>query len=143
MWKYNLVFLIFLFVSCKNSNSNFLANNIKITISADTSTILFENLDKHALYDISADSLSTKQWENIIAVYPKVDDDLQDLQNPLKGDYQILNDKITFTPQNPLKKQSYLVEIYIEELNDQTWDIIKKSNSPFVKHPIKKIITLR
>lgn len=143
MWKYNFVFLIFLFVSCRNSNSNSLANHIKISISADTSAILFENLDKHALNDISADSLSTKQWENVIAVYPKVDDDLQDLQTPLRGNYQILNDKITFTPQNPLKKQSYLVEIFIEEPNDQPWDIIKKSNSPFVKHPIKKIITLQ
>lgn len=144
MWRLNILILLFLSMSCNNPNSNLLANTIEISLSADSSSILIKNIDKPIIEILTADSLSQTQWQANISVYTKTkDEDMQDLEQPLPGDYTFKENQLAFKPTNPFKKgERYLVELYLRNPDGNLLEKLKPAGSPFNQKPIQKIIKL-
>ncbi|MFC5282462.1 hypothetical protein [Pedobacter alpinus] len=141
MWKYNLVIILFLAVACQNNSSNLLANKIEIIVSKDSSALILKNIDEYIIKELAADTLSTAQWQSNIAVYKKVEEDLQDLENPLAGKYAIVKNNIVFRPSQPFKKaEYYLVAIYMQKPDDNLLNHLKGTKSLFNNQPIQKTI---
>ena len=141
MWKYNLAIILIFLVSCQNSKSNLLANNLNITLSKDSCCIEIKNIESYILEQLTADSLSNEQWQSNLAVYKKVEDDLQDLEHPLTGDYEIINKVLTFIPKEPfVKGETYLVELYLQLPEDNLFDKLKTGSKPFSPKPITKLV---
>lgn len=141
MWKYNLVIILFLAIACQNNSSNLLANKIEISVSMDSTSLLISHIDDYILKELALDSLSLAQWQSNIAVYEKVEDDLQDLERPLIGNYTILNNNIVFTPIQPFKKSEYyLVAIYMQKPDDNLLNHLKGTKSLFNNQPLQKTI---
>ncbi len=142
MWRLNIVILLILSTSCNHSDSNLLANKIEISTSSDSCCIVIKNINKSVVKTLITDSLSETQWQNNIAVYRKTaDEDLQDLEKPVSGDYSLKDNELIFKPKIPFKKgERYLVEVYLQNPDDGLLSKLKTSNSPFNQKPIQKII---
>ena len=142
MWRLNILFLLFLSMSCNNPNSNLLANTIKISLNADSSCVLIQNIDPSIIEILAVDSLSQTQWQNNVAVYKKTnDDDLQELEKPIPGNYSIIESQLVFKPNSAFKKgERYLVALYLRNPDGNLLDQLRPSNSPFRQKPIQKII---
>ena len=129
-------------MSCNHPNSNLLANKIEISLSLDSCCIVIKNINKSVIKTLITANLSVAQWQNNISVYKKTaEEDLQDLEKPMPGDYSLKNDELVFKPKNPFKKgERYLVEVYLQNPDDGLFSKLKTSNSPFNQKPIQKII---
>ncbi len=142
--KYSLCifFLGLLHCSCGSGNNRQLADEIKVSISKDSAQIVIKGIDDFILKELASDSLSSEEWRNNIAVYPKSgDEDLQDLEQPVQGDYVIQDSGILFKPLKPFKKgRRYMVELYLQHPEGEVIDQLKPSNSPFNQKPIRKVV---
>nr|WP_294899040.1 hypothetical protein [uncultured Pedobacter sp.] len=129
-------------MSCNNSDSNLLANKIEISGSADSCCIFIRNIDKSVVKTLIADGLTLVQWQSNISVYKKTDDeDVQDLEKPIPGNYILRNNQLIFKPTKPFKKgERYLVALYLQNPNGGLLSKLKTSNSPFNQKPIQKVI---
>ena len=119
-----------------------LANQIEISLSPDSSSVLIQNIDPSIIKILTVDSLSQTQWQNSISVYRKTaDEDLQDLEKPLPGEYRITEGHLAFTPAEPFKKgERFLVVLYLQNPDGNLLNQLKSSNSPISRNPIQKII---
>ncbi len=139
MWKINIIILLFSMASCHSSESNLLAN--KIEIATDSCCILVKNIDNSVLEQLVVDSISQDQWQSSLAIYHKVEDDLQDLEKPLTGNYRVEKEQLVFKPNQPFKKgEYYLVELYLQNPDGNLLSKLKSSGSPFNQQPIQKTI---
>lgn len=139
MWKINIITLLFSMACCQSSESNLLAK--KIEISTDSCCIFIKNIDNSVLAQLVVDSLSQQQWESSLAVYKKADEDLQDLEKPLQGNYFVTNQQLVFKPKQPFKKgEYYLVELYLQNPDGNLLRKLKGSDSPFKQQPIQKTV---
>ena len=67
--------------------------------------------------------------------------DLQDLEKPVEGDYQVKNAAVVFKPSKPfVKSETYIVELYLQHPKGDLMDKLKPSNSPFNQNPVRKEI---
>ncbi|MEO5909651.1 MAG: hypothetical protein ABIP95_02130 [Pelobium sp.] len=133
-----LVILIVVF-SCNRPPKNLLVDEIKIDLSKDSSEILIKGIDPFIFKQIALDSLSEKDWQNILAVYFKVEEDLQDLQSPIKGVYSIQKNIIRFKPDTTFKKgKEYLVEIYVQKPNTEITENLRRDQQLFDQNYISK-----
>jgi hypothetical protein len=132
-------FYAFLFCACNSQSNNLIGQQITISMSNDSASIIVKGIDLFILKELSADSLSNKSWGETFSVYPKTNEDNQDFQYRIPGKYKIQNGIIYFTPLQPFKKEmGYLVEFYIYQPNTEITQQLKTKNSPFKKTFIKK-----
>lgn len=125
--------------SCNRPPKNLLVDEIKIDLSKDSSEILIKGIDPFIFKQITLDSLSEKDWQNILAIYLKVDEDLQDLQSPIKGSYSIQDNIIRFKPDTTFTKgKEYLVEIYVQKPNSEITEKLKSDQQLFNQNYISK-----
>ena len=141
MNKLVLIFIVVLF-ACNSQSNNQLVEVIKVAIDKDSSSLLITGFDPFILKELKADSLSEKDWQQNLAVYPQVEEDLQDLQKPIPGKYKLINNVIIFKPlQRFTKGKTYVVELYLQNPNTDVMQQLKPQNSPFKNQYIKKVIS--
>lgn len=137
-------FLIFglLFTSCHQKLNNPLSDEIKVNISLDSSAILVSGINPLLMNELKADSLPDSAWQHVMSIYPKVDEDIQELQKPLKGGYIIQRKDILFKPDTSFKKgKSYFIEFYIQQPNSSVLDELKSNVAPLHPKIIRKEVT--
>ncbi|MDA9555764.1 hypothetical protein N9R54_05975 [Pelobium sp.] len=128
-------------LACNSQTNNRLAQTLKIEISKDSSSIVLSGIDLFVLKELNADSLSWQSWQQNLAVYPLVEEDLQDIQKPLSGVYKTEKVKIIFTPNQKFKRgSSYSVEVYLKNPDTEITQQLRPQNSPFHQNYIKKIV---
>ena len=128
--------------ACHPKSNNLLSDEIKVNISKDSSAILFSGIDPFILKELSADSLTDSTWQQYFAIYPKVDEDIQELQKPLKGDYEIQKADILFKPEQAFEKgKTYLIELYIQQPNSSVLDELRSKVEPLHPKIIRKEVT--
>lgn len=131
-----------LITSCHPKSNNQLSEEIKVNISKDSSAILFSGIDPFILNELKSDSLTDSTWQQYFAIYPKVDEDIQGLQKPLKGAYQIQNEDISFKPDASFTKgKTYLIELYIQQPNSSVLDELRSKVEPLRPKFIRKEVT--
>ncbi|TKC00603.1 hypothetical protein [Pedobacter cryophilus] len=141
MNKLVLIFIVVLF-ACNSQTNNKLVDVIKVAINKDSTILLISGLDPFILKELEADSLSEKDWQQNVSVYPQVEEDLQDLQKPILGKYKLTNNVIIFEPLQRFQKgKNYVVEIYLQNPNTDVVQQLKPQNSPFKNQYIKKVIS--
>ncbi len=126
--------------SCNSKNNNKLADEITISIKKDSTQILINGIDAFIIKELKSDTLSLLDLGNSISVYHKSqDEDLQDLEKPIEGNFQLQKSTIIFQPLKPLiKSETYIVELYLQHPQGDVIDKLKPSNSPFNQKPITK-----
>lgn len=141
--KRNFFFLLLLSVcSCKSTSNNQLVEEISISTNPDSTQIFVNGIDPFILKELKLDSLSQSDWRKNISVYLKTkDEDLQDLEKPVEGDYQVQNATVVFKPiKHFVKSETYIVELYLQNPKGELMDKLKSTNSPFNKNPVRKEI---
>lgn len=128
--------------ACHPKSNNQLSDEIKVNISSDSSAILFSGIDPFILEELNADSLTDSTWQRYFAIYPKVDEDIQELQKPLKGNYKIQKADILFKPEQAFEKgKTYLMELYIQQPNSSVLDELRSKVEPLHPKIIRKEVT--
>lgn len=141
MYKICLLAILIFFFSCNSRTNNKLEELVKIEINQDSSAIEVKGIDSFILNELKSDSLSKENLSANFSVFNKVDEDLQDLERPIKGQYQLTEIGIYFKPDKPFKKnKSYLIELYIQNPNTDIEQQLKRGNSIFHKQIIRKEI---
>lgn len=141
--KRNLFFLLLISLcSCKSTSNNQLVEEISISINPDSTQIFVTGIDPFILKELKSDSLSPLDWKRNISVYLKTkDEDLQDLEKPMEGNFRVQNATVVFKPIKPfLKSKTYIVELYLQNPKGDLMDKLKPSNSPFNQNPVRKEI---
>jgi hypothetical protein len=140
MNKVFLILIVIIALSCNSQTNNKLEDVIEVVLNKDSSSLVVKGIDPFILKELAADSLNPQEWENNLAVYPKAkEEDLQDLEKSLKGNFKVQNSTIVFKPLNPfVKSKTYIVELYLQHPNGSIIDKLKPSNSPFNQTPIRK-----
>ncbi|MBD3747952.1 MAG: hypothetical protein IE931_00500 [Sphingobacteriales bacterium] len=128
--------------SCHPKSNNQLSDEIRVKISRDSSAILFSGIYPFILKELSADSLTDATWQHYFAIYPKVDEDVQELQKPLKGDYEIQKGDILFKPEQAFEKgKNYLIELYIQQPHSSILEELRSKVEPLQPKIIRKEVT--
>ena len=135
-----LSFLIFFF-SCNSRTSNQLETKMSIQITKDSAAIEVKGIDAYILNELQTDTLNVVNWNSHFSVFNKVEEDVQDLETPIKGNYQLIENGISFKPESPFKKnKTYLVELYIQKPNTDISQQLKREYSVFKNEIIRKEI---
>jgi len=114
---------------------------MKIEINQDSSVIEVKGIDTFILNELKSDSLSKENLSTNFSVFNKVDEDVQDLERPLRGRYQLTENGILFKPEAPFKKKkTYLIELYFQNPNTDITQKLKTGNSLFSHEIIRKEI---
>jgi hypothetical protein len=136
-----LVTFVIIFVSCNSQSNNKLNGQVKINLSKDSTAIVIKGIDQFILNEFRTDTLSEEKLQSNFSVFNKVEEDLQDLEKPIKGNYQLIENGISFKPKSPFKKNKiYLVELYIQNPNTDITQQLKRGNSIFKNELIRKEI---
>ncbi len=112
--RVNLLVLVLLFslFSCNPSANNLLQNQIKIYLNTDSSAVIVSGFNPIELEELKKDSF--QNYHQLFEVFVKVDEELQDLQKPIEGEYAIKDSILTFKPIKNFKSgNTYLVECYL------------------------------
>lgn len=141
MNKLVLIFLVVLF-ACNSQTNNKLVEVINIAVNKDSTSLLISGFDPFILKELATDTLFEKDWQQNLSVYPQVEEDLQDLQQPILGKYKVDNGIIIFEPMQRFQKgKSYVIELYLQNPNIELVQQLKPQNSPFKNQYIKKVIS--
>lgn len=139
MYKVCLLLFLIFFFSCNSRTNNQLEETLKININKDSTAIIINGIDEFILNELKTDTLTEEMWQSNFSVFNKVDEDLQDLERPIRGVYQFEGNTISFKPANPfLKNKTYLIELYIQNPNTDISQQLKRGNSPFHRDIIRK-----
>jgi hypothetical protein len=114
---------------------------MSIQITKDSAAIEVKGIDAYILNELQTDTLNIVNWNSHFAVFNQAEEDVQDLEIPIKGNYQLIENGISFKPKFPFKKNKiYLVELYIQNPNTDISQQLKRGNSVFKKEIIRKEI---
>ena len=114
---------------------------MSIQITKDSAVIEVKGIDAYILNELQTDTLNVVNWNSHFSVFNKVEEDVQDLETPIKGNYQLIENGISFKPESPFKKnKTYLVELYIQNPNTDISRQLKRGNSIFKNEIIRKEI---
>lgn len=141
MYKICLLLFLIFFFSCNSRTTNQLESAISIQVAKDSSKIEVLGIDEFILNEFKADTLTEENWQSNFSVFNKVEEDLQDLERPIKGNYQLIEKGISFKPETPFQKNKiYWVELYIQNPNTDISQQLKRGNSVFKSEIIRKEI---
>lgn len=101
--------------------------SIRITLSADSSSVELHRVPKTILDYLQTDSLSQQEWQSFFSVYRDASDpEFRDMQPALDGNYILKDSLILFIPNEKFKKDSaYNARCYTRHLMAKPSDIIK------------------
>lgn len=141
MYKICLLLFSILFFSCNTRTNNKLAERITININQDSSAIEVKGISVFILNELKSDSSTKENLSTNFLVFDKVEEDLQDLERPITGQYKFTELGISFKPDKPFQKnKTYIIELYILNQNAAVEQQLKRGNSLFHKQIIQKEI---
>lgn len=131
-----------LLFGCTNQKENTLSERLEISFDQKTKALVVSNIDDYIINSIQEDLKTDSSLNNSLAVFIKTEDeDLQDLEKPLAGKYQLEKNSILFLPIFPfVKGESYLVEIYLQNPSGDVSNLLKSGNSILQNQTIQKVI---
>lgn len=131
-----------LLFGCTNQKENTLSERLEISFDQKTKALVVSNIDDYIINSIQEDLKTDSSLNNSLAVFIKTEDeDLQDLEKPLAGKYQLEKNSILFLPIFPfVKGESYLVEIYLQNPSGDVSNLLKSGNSILQSQTIQKVI---
>lgn len=136
------VFLAFFAISsvfaCTSTNSK----PLLIGFSADSSSIVFGNINEAGLLQLKNAPASDSVFNNLISVLQTPSEkDTAIMEMPIKGDISIKGNEVVFIPEKPfIKGRDYLVIVYLNARFGNAEDIMKGELSYGVK-PTQKLLT--
>src|SRR6476659_5070375 len=134
--------ILMLFSACHPKSNNLLADDILVKISSDSSQVEFTGFNPYILEELKTDSLSNENWQHYFSVYPKVEEEMQELQKPISGIYSINKKSVSFKPDTAFEKgKTYLVELYIQDPNPSVLNQIQTKVNPTQAKIIRKELT--
>jgi hypothetical protein len=131
-----------LLFGCTNQKENTLSERLEISFDQKNNALVVSNIDDYIINSIREDLKTDSSLNNSLAVFIKTEDeDLQDLEKPLAGKYQLEKNSILFLPIFPfVKGESYLVEIYLQNPSGDVSNLLKSGNSILQNQTIQKVI---
>jgi len=131
-----------LLFGCTNQKENTLSEQLEISFDQKNNALVVSNIDDYIINSIQEDLKTDSSLNNSLAVFIKTEDeDLQDLEKPLAGKYQLEKNSILFLPIFPfVKGESYLVEIYLQNPSGDVSNLLKSGNSILQNQTIQKVI---
>jgi hypothetical protein len=131
-----------LLFGCTNQKENTLSERLEISFDQKNNALVVSNIDDYIINSIQEDLKTDSSLNNSLAVFIKTEDeDLQDLEKPLAGKYQLEKNSILFLPIFPfVKGESYLVEIYLQNPSGDVSNLLKSGNSILQNQTIQKVI---
>jgi hypothetical protein len=131
-----------LLFGCTNQKENTLSERLEISFDQKNNALVVSNIDDYIINSIQEDLKTDSSLNNSLAVFIKTEDeDLQDLEKPLAGKYQLEKNSILFLPIFPfVKGESYLVEIYLQNPSGDVSNLLKSGNSILQNQTIQKEI---
>lgn len=125
------IFIVFLFLFCSCSQkkpTNELTNDLKISLSPDSSQLILSNIPSYVIDEFRQDSLDNNLWTNFFAVYKDTTDlEMRDFQSAIEGTYQITDSSIIFKPQNDWSLNNfYFARCYTKTLLKKPEDILSR-----------------
>jgi hypothetical protein len=131
-----------LLFGCTNQKENTLSERLEISFDQKNNALVVSNIDDYIINSIQEDLKTDSSLNNSLAVFIKTEDeDLQDLEKPLAGKYQLEKNSILFLPIFPfVKGESYLVEIYLQNPSGDVSTLLRSGNSILQNQTIQKVI---
>jgi hypothetical protein len=138
------IFFILLFaLGCTNQKDNALAEKLEISFAKQPNTLMVSNIDDYIINSLKEDGLVDGSLTKSFSVFVKTDDeDLQDLQKPIAGTYQLSQNSIIFIPDSSfVKGRNYLVEVYLQNPSGDVTNHLKMGSSISQNQFIQKVLT--
>jgi hypothetical protein len=140
-----IVFLLLIYSCSSEKNESELTNDLKISLSKDSSEVILSNIPAYVMDEFIEDSLDFNLWTNFFAVYKDTtDQEMRDFRVALEGTYTILNGTIRFKPNSVWSSNEYyFARCYTKTLLRKPEDIIsvRKINSPggFIEYKFRAV----
>jgi hypothetical protein len=129
-----IVFLLLIYSCSSEKNESELTNDLKISLSKDSTEVILSNIPAYVMDEFMEDSLDYNLWTNFFAVYKDTtDQEMRDFRAALQGTYTIVNGTIRFKPTSVWSSNEYyFARCYTKTLLRKPEDIIstRKINSP-------------
>jgi hypothetical protein len=140
-----IVFLLLIYSCSSEKNESELTNDLKISLSKDSTEVILSNIPAYVMDEFMEDSLDYNLWTNFFAVYKDTtDQEMRDFRVALEGTYTILNGTIRFKPNSVWSSNEYyFARCYTKTLLRKPEDIIsvRKINSPggFIEYKFRAV----
>jgi hypothetical protein len=127
---------------CLNQSNNIMGDNIRIDFDQKSNALVVSNLDDSFVNALTREIKADSNLNHSLSVFIKADDeDLQDLETPLAGKYQIINKSIVFLPDITfVKGKNYLIEVYLNDSSGEASNYLRSSGSVLRNKTITKVI---
>lgn len=107
--------VMFFLGGCMQQHTNPQNSSIRIELTDDSTAIEVLNIPAHAILHLKNDTLTLKQWHNIVSVVADTSSREAELKF-IEGAYTLTDSGILFTPKIPFRKGvTYQVECYIQK----------------------------
>ena len=127
---------------CLNQSNNSTGDNIRIDFDRKSNALVVSNLDDGFVNALTQEINTDSSLNRLLSVFIKTaDEDLQDIEKPLAGKYQINNKSIVFLPDTPFDRgNNYLIEIYLNNSSGEASNYLMGSGSVLSDKTLTKVL---
>ena len=127
---------------CLNQSNNSTGDNIRIDFDRKSNALVVSNLDDGFVNALTQEINTDSSLNRLLSVFIKTaDEDLQDIEKPLAGKYQINNKSIVFLPDTPFDRgNNYLIEIYLNNSSGEASNYLMGSGSVLRDKTLTKVL---
>ena len=127
---------------CLNQSNNPTGDDIRIDFDRESNALVVSNLDDGFVNALTQEINTDSSLNRLLSVFIKTaDEDLQDIEKPLAGKYQINNKSIVFLPDTPFDRgNNYLIEIYLNNSSGEASNYLMGSGSVLRDKTLTKVL---